>query len=447
MGFLVPTRAGGRTGFSGLLAAMSRGYHEVSFASAGRAEEVLEYRRRSSRTTGEDGDGDDDRRPPPLAAAAAPLARVEMLAAPWNPADVLAARGAYPSPYPSEPDAGIGSAPTGGGEEELAERFRRSRHFDGRTVAGSEGWGRVTDVVSPRDRPAGEADDDDDDDPCPPHLQPGDFVAVGKPGLGTLRSSAWLPVDALIRLDGGRQLRDGNDPAASSSLFQLGGTALRMLRDYATLGPGDVVLQNAGNSAVGFVLSQLAAAAAEGVRVVSIVRRGSKTPEEFASLKEWLTTTGKNRMVLAQEDLLRGDDDYWTSVRSELRSLGRPPVLALNAVGGDSARLLLRMLSPGGTLVTYGAMGSQPDVLVTAPELIFKDVTLRGHWHSRWMVRHSYQERSEMMNELVDYVLQGKLRCPPTKVFRLSQLQEALKYQTAQSNAVIREKIVFSCQE
>jgi trans-2-enoyl-CoA reductase len=55
----------------------------------------------------------------------------------------------------------------------------------------------------------------------------------------------------VLPLQQGYQLKELLGSQAST-ISQLGGTALRMLRDFVTLQPGDVVLQNTGNSGIGF---------------------------------------------------------------------------------------------------------------------------------------------------------------------------------------------------
>ena len=88
-------------------------------------------------------------------------------------------------------------------------------------------------------------------------------------------------------------------------------------------------------------------------------------------------------------------------------------------------------------------------VTVSTPQLIFRDVTLKGYWHSRWMVRnaHERQKKEEMINHLVDLVLSHELVCPMVEVFGLSQFDEALRRGSGQLNSPLRRKVVFYCGE
>lgn len=182
-----------------------------------------------------------------------------------------------------------------------------------------------------------------------------------------------------------------------------------------------------------------------GVSVVSLVRRGSKNPKEYNDLVRYLREIGKAALVVAEEDIQ--DKQSLKNLQSRLRDLsasGELPKLALNAVGGESAKQLLRAMAEGGTLVTYGGMSGEPVVAAT-PQLIFKDVNLRGYWHSRWMTQQSQTSKQEMMDALAKSVVDGSVACPPVRVFPLHDVQRALHWQS--SPTTIRQKLVWDCGE
>src|SRR5207302_4498571 len=70
-------------------------------------------------------------------------------------------------------------------------------------------------------------------------------------------------------------------------------TAWRMLHDFLALRPGDWIIQNAANSAVGIAVIQLARVL--GIRTVNVVRR----PELLADLR----AEGGNVALVEGEDL------------------------------------------------------------------------------------------------------------------------------------------------
>ncbi len=92
-------------------------------------------------------------------------------------------------------------------------------------------------------------------------------------GLGTWREEAVVKADSLIVVPPGI-------PTEQAAMLKINpATALRMLSDFARLEPGDWVLQNAANSGVGRTVIQLARI--HGWRTVSLVRR----PELIEELK------------------------------------------------------------------------------------------------------------------------------------------------------------------
>jgi len=163
-----------------------------------------------------------------------------------------------------------------------------------------------------------------------------------------------------------------------------------MLQDFESLRPGDWVIQNGANSMVGMAVIQLARA--RGLRTINVIRADRP---DGANMVRLLTNLGGDLVVT---------DEYLGSeaFREIARDLG-PPKLALNCVGGPCASLLARALAPAGTLVTYGGMSHRP--LELPLDLIArKQIKLRGFWVSRWVQTHSKEERSQMVEELLQLV-------------------------------------------
>jgi len=486
-----------------------RWYHEVSYQQHGKdPKDSLSYR--------SDPRIDDLNPPVPIASntdenPSSPdchydgLVRVKMMHVPWNPADINTVQGRYPSPYEYSPIPSIAYARSRSYRNgiRVASDQCIGRYFEMDPVIGSEGWGRITHSVSSSSS-----------------VSPGTLVTLGLPGLGTLRSSLWVPESSVVPVPNFVWERLG---PAGCSLFQLGGTALRLLSDFVVVEPGDVVLQNAGNSGVGFLASQIASSSLlfgstnesgdddddssdeySTPVMVSLIRRRGKSKESFDKTVDYLTRDGKNALVVAEEDFFLPEDtsnkyssskDRWkgkaindTAIREmrqrlrDLSSTGSLPKLALNAIGGDSARLMLKLLEPnaGSTMITYGGMSGK-GVQVATPQLIFRDVCAVGYWHSRWMVREHKQERAErrrqaqgetdsrssnqnkpnnrraaMVDLLSVLVKEENLKCPPAHVVRLEDLQDGLLWQENQSDrqygdpsrqSPIRRKLIWDCGE
>ena len=116
----------------------------------------------------------------------------------------------------------------------------------------------------------------------------------------------------------------------------------------------------------------------------------------------------------------------------------------MNSVGVDSAKTLLKVIGNGGTLVTYGGMSRKPVVVATS-QVLFKDIRVVGYWHSRWMTRQKSSSKQEMLDTLASSVLDSKVRCPPSQVFSLHNIHDALQWQSNEGG--IRKKIILDCQE
>jgi len=99
--------------------------------------------------------------------------------------------------------------------------------------------------------------------------------------------------------------------------------------------------------------------------------------------------------------------------------------LAFNAVGGDSALRLMKLLANGGTHVTYGAMGRKPLTIPNGP-LIFGDIRFRGLWVTKWMENSPREEVEATYASLATHLLDGSLKQEIDSVFPLESFPEAL---------------------
>ncbi len=196
------------------------------------------------------------------------------------------------------------------------------------------------------------------------------------------------------------------DPLQAAMLKVNPATAWLHLHHFANLEKGDWVALNASNSGVGQCVIQLAASL--GIRTICFLRNENlsaelkemgathvfpDSPEGFAAAKE---TLGKERAKLA-----------------------------FNAVGGDSALRLMKLLAECGTHITYGAMGRKP-VTVPNGSLIFNDLRVRGLWVTKWMERASREELENTYLPLADRLLDGSLKQKVDSTFALEDFQKAL---------------------
>jgi trans-2-enoyl-CoA reductase len=233
--------------------------------------------------------------------------------------------------------------------------------------------------------------------------------AVGSKVLLLSRAGSWQE-QLNARVEDCLVVPKGIDPLQAAQLRVNPATAWRMLHDFVKPEPGAWVLQNAGNSAVGRCVIQLAKLL--GLKTASLVRR--------AELIGGLETLGGD---LVLEDT----PDAAKTLKNALKKHGGRPLLALNAVGGESAATLAKSLAPGGTLVTYGAMGRKP---LTLPNglFIFNGLKATGFWVSRWYEQATAAEAGTMLGHLAEAMVQRRLLLPVEKIYPLEEWQAALTH-------------------
>ncbi len=202
------------------------------------------------------------------------------------------------------------------------------------------------------------------------------------------------------------KLPPGIDRVQASMLRVNPVTAWHLLKKHVSLDEGEWVLQNAGNSGVGRALIQVAKSL--GLKTVSFVRREELIPE--------LKALGADAVFL--------DDENGFAAAKELLQ-GQELKLAANAVGGDSAIRLMDLLSPEGTLVTYGAM-SRRSLKVPNKFLIFKNLRLEGLWITRWFEKASTAELYEVLEPLVKMILHGELVTAVDEVIPMADHRRAM---------------------
>lgn len=203
-------------------------------------------------------------------------------------------------------------------------------------------------------------------------LKVGDKVVPLSPAFGCWRSAGKADAGAVAKLPDGVSAEAGAQALAA-------GTAYRLLKDFAALAPGDVVLQNAAEGAVGkFVV---ALAKAHGLKSVSVVSAGAAAGTDAA-----LTALGAD-VVLSEEEAAT------MAGRQAMAQLGAPK-LALNGGGGAGVQGMSKALAPGGALVTYGGR-ARTAVELSTPALIFRDVAAAGFSMTRWLAFASPEEVAE----------------------------------------------------
>jgi NADPH:quinone reductase-like Zn-dependent oxidoreductase len=185
-------------------------------------------------------------------------------------------------------------------------------------------------------------------------------------------------------------------------------TALLLLADVVELKPGDWVIQNVANSAVGRLVIRLAGV--RGLRTMNVVRRQAL----FNELK-----------ALGAEACAVDGPDLAETVKAQAG--GAPIRLGLDAVSGQATARLSTCVAEGGVVCNYGAMTGE-DPVISRSSLIFGGQRLVGFMLGRALATRSLAEVRQIYADLGRQVLDGTLSAPVEKVYPLEEIKAALAH-------------------
>jgi NADPH:quinone reductase-like Zn-dependent oxidoreductase len=185
-----------------------------------------------------------------------------------------------------------------------------------------------------------------------------------------------------------------------------------VLLEFLGAKPGQWVIQNAATGAVAKVLAMIARA--RGIHVVNIVRR----PESVAELH-----------ALGIGNVVSAAAAGW---QDEVRKLiGASSIsFAVDGVGGQAAGELMALCGEGSTLISFGGMSGQP-LQISAGDLIFKQVVVKGFWLARIMRTTAREEIGRWIGELVRLVAEGKVTLQVGGIFDLADIAKAVEASAA----------------
>jgi mitochondrial enoyl-[acyl-carrier protein] reductase / trans-2-enoyl-CoA reductase len=185
-------------------------------------------------------------------------------------------------------------------------------------------------------------------------------------------------------------------------------TALLLLTDVVALEPGEWVVQNVANSAVGRLLVRLARR--HGWRTVNVVRR--------ASLSGELASLGGDVSVV---------DGPGLADRVRDASGGAAIRLGIDAVAGTATDRIGECLADGATVCSYGSMSGE-DPAISRAALIYRGITLTGFMLGRALARRSPERVRALYAGLAGDVVAGMLDVPVERVYPIERIDEALRH-------------------
>jgi mitochondrial enoyl-[acyl-carrier protein] reductase / trans-2-enoyl-CoA reductase len=201
-------------------------------------------------------------------------------------------------------------------------------------------------------------------------------------------------------------LAAGVDLAQAAMLKANPATALVMLEETIPMQAGDWVILNAANSAVGQNVVQVGRAL--GLRVACVVRRAGAAQ----ALRD-----------LGAEVVLVDDGTGAAPLLPE----GARARLALDAIGGRATERLAAAVADGGTVVNYGLLSGESPRL-SAHDLVFRGLTLRGFWLASWFAKAGPARVQQVYARLVTWLAEGKVGARVDALYPIARAAEAVAH-------------------
>lgn len=235
------------------------------------------------------------------------------------------------------------------------------------------------------------------------NVKPGDRVMI-PPYSGTWRQQVVVKAENIQV-----PLPATGDPIQMAMLMANPPTAWLLLKTVVDLEPGDWVIQNAANSAVGQYVMQLAGI--YGLKTVNVVRRDG--------LEDLIASAGGDICVVDGPDL---------GERVKAATGGAPIKLAIDAIAGEATQHLADCLADGGKIANYGLLSKKPCQL-WPDDIIFREIDLVGVWLTLWIRRDStLAERQAVYGELVGYIAEGRMHAEVEATYPLDKIKDAVTH-------------------
>jgi NADPH:quinone reductase-like Zn-dependent oxidoreductase len=180
----------------------------------------------------------------------------------------------------------------------------------------------------------------------------------------------------------------------------------KMLLESLELQPGEWVVQNAANGAVGKMMAQFGAE--RGIKVLGLVRR-TEAVEELRAL--------------GIDNVVATDEEGWGEKARSLAG-GAKVTRAIDSLGGDGPSQVLSVASDGATLISFGAMTQQP-LKIAAGDLLFRGITVKGFWGAKPPVKP--ERIGELLGELVRDAASGRLVLPVEATYPIEDVAQAVR--------------------
>lgn len=211
-----------------------------------------------------------------------------------------------------------------------------------------------------------------------------------------------VPAHDLISID------PGTDVAQAAMLRINPATALLLLTDMRRLQPGDWVIQNTANSAVGRWVVTLARQM--GLRTVNIVRRQSLFNDLYAR--------GADVCVLAGNELA-------ARVRAETDNAAI--TLGLDALGGEGTAQLAACVADDGLVCHYGSVSGE-DPRLPRQDLAYRGLAITGFMLGRFLARRDPADIATLYQGLARMLRDPATHVPVREIYPIESIRDAVRH-------------------
>lgn len=218
---------------------------------------------------------------------------------------------------------------------------------------------------------------------------------------GTWAEYFIAPADSVIPIP------DAIDDEMASQLIAMPMSAL-LLIEFLNIEPGQWIIQNAANGAVGESMAMLALE--RNINTINLVR-SKESEQELIDLG------------ITENNVVTDNDDWKDQVQ---KIVGDAQISgAVDAVGGRSGGDLVSLLGKHGVMAALGGMSGKP-LTLNPSDLIFNLAQVKGFWAGDMMQEMSRDNMQRLTKELIERAASGKLKLPTGGIYDLDDIQKAV---------------------
>ena len=200
---------------------------------------------------------------------------------------------------------------------------------------------------------------------------------------------------------------DAIDDEMAAQLIAMPMSAL-LLIEFLNIEPGQWIIQNAANGAVGESMAMLAPE--RHIKTINLVR-SKESEQELIELG------------ITKNNVVTDDDDWMEQVK---KIVGDAKISgAVDAVGGKSGGELISLLGKHGAMASLGSVSGEP-LMINPSNLIFNLSKVKGFWASDLMQEMSADDMQRLTKELIDRAANGILKLPTGGVYDLADIRKAV---------------------